>query len=360
MARNIAAYRGCFLGMAVGDAMGYTADDMSLADIRAEFGPEGLLGYDLRNDTAAVTSYTQVAAYVSNGLLLYVTRGRPGTQVQFVTLAMREWYKRQHFPRDPAKSMCWVSQMPELRRKLCRDARMLDALRFEKLGTPEKPINSAATPGAILTGAVMGLLFDPVRMDPPEIGELAVRSVALTHGDPEAFLSAAVLAYTIAGIIQEPEYPLEDQFSHAIDAVKAQFGGQYPQAELLAEQLHRAIAMANAAGTEPHDDMEKLYCGTAGECLAGAIYACLTSHEDFDTAMITAVNHSGKSAAVAAIAGAVLGALLTEEGLPDFYLESLEASEVLGQLAEDFAQGSPTRGLFDTDWDHKYNQGLPL
>ena len=43
MARNIAAYRGCFLGMAVGDAMGYTADDMSLADIRAEFGPEGLL-----------------------------------------------------------------------------------------------------------------------------------------------------------------------------------------------------------------------------------------------------------------------------------------------------------------------------
>lgn len=360
MPKNIAAYKGCFLGMAVGDAMGYTVDDMSLGEIRGEFGPDGLLGYDLRNDTAAVTSYTQIAAYVANGLLLYVTRGRPGTQLQFVTLAMREWVKRQHFPRDPARSMCWVSQKPELRRKLCRDARMLDAMRFEKLGTPETPINSAATPGAILTGAVMGLFFDPIRMDPPEIGRLAVQSVALTHGDPEAYLSAAVLAYAIAGIVQEPEYPLQEQFGHAIDAVSAQFGGQYPQAKPLAQMLHKAISMANAAGTEPHADMETLYCGTAGQCLAGAIYACLTSHEDFDTAMITAVNHSGKSAAVAAITGAVLGALLTEEGLPDFYLESLEAADVLRQLAEDLAQGSPTRGLFDDDWDHKYNQGLPL
>lgn len=360
MRKNIMAYRGCFLGMAIGDAMGYTADDMSLQEIFDEFGPQGLLGYDLRNDTAAVTSYTQIAAYVANGLLLYLTRGKPGNQLQFVTVAMREWVKRQHFPRDPARSMCWVARVPELRRKLCRDARMLDAMRFDRLGTPEKPINSAATPGAILSGAVMGLFFDPARMDPRQIGELAVQTVALTHGDPEAFLSAAVLGYAVAGILQAPEETLEEQFGHAIEAVQGQFGGQYPQTEALARTLKKAIAMANAAGTESYEDMEKLECRTAGQCLAGAVYACLTSHEDFDTAMITAVNHSGKSAAVAAITGAVLGAVLTEEGLPDFYLESLEAAGALRTLAEDFAQGSPTRGLFDDDWDHKYNQGLPL
>ena len=360
MQKNLAAYRGCFLGMAIGDAMGYTADDMSLKDIRAEFGPEGLLGYDLRNDTAAVTSYTQVASYVANGLLLYVTRGKPGTQAQYIALALREWAKRQHFPRDPSRSMCWVAQKPELRRKLCRDARMLDAMRLDKLGTPEKPINSASTPGAILIGAVMGLFFDPARMDPPEIGQLTVQAVALTHGDPEAFLSAAVLAYTVAGIVHAPECALQEQFSQAIDAVEGQFGSRYSQVKSLAKMLRKAITMANRAGTDPSGDMEKLYCGTAGQCLAGAIYACLTCHEDFDTAMITAVNHSGKSAAVAAIAGAVLGTLLTEEGLPAFYLESLEAAAVLEELAEDFAQGSPTRGLFDDDWDHKYTQGLPL
>ena len=353
-------FRGCLLGMAVGDAMGAAVEKKSYEEICETYGPAGLLGYDTVNGLAEITSYTQVAAYALNGLLLGISRGQTHDAMAYITMALKEWASVQHFPKDPHRRNCWLRGIPAFRRRKCMDPRTLDALTRDVLGTPKKPSNQADGPGSLTVAVAVGMYFHPERTQFHKIGVLGAQTVALTHGDPEAFLSAAVLAYTVAGIIQEPEYPLEDQFSHAIEAVKAQFGGQYPQAELLAEQLHRAIAMANAAGTEPHDDMEKLYCGTAGECLAGAIYACLTSHEDFDTAMITAVNHSGKSAAVAAIAGAVLGALLTEEGLPDFYLESLEASEVLGQLAEDFAQGSPTRGLFDTDWDHKYNQGLPL
>ena len=360
MDKKLSVYRGCFLGMASGDAMGNTVDELSWEDICAEYGAEGLLGYDLRNDSAQVTSYTQIAAFVTNGLLLYMTRGRPGTQLPFITMSLREWLKRQHFPRDPSKSMCWVAQVPQLRRKLCHDARLLESLRMERLGTPDKPINSASAPGAIMAGAVIGLFFDPMRMEPPQIGTLAVQSVALTHGDPEAFLSAAVLAYTIAGIVQAPEESMQTQFANAIDAVHRQFAAQFPQVKALAALLKKAIRMAMNAGTDPHEDMETLYCSTAGQCLAGAIYACLTSHEDFDTAMITAVNHSGKSAAVAAITGAVLGAVLTEDELPEFYLESLEAAGVLRTLADDLAQGNPARGLFDDDWDHKYNQGLPL
>lgn len=352
--------RGCFLGMAAGDAMGNTVDERSWEDICAEYGPAGLLGYDLRNDSAQVTSYTQIAAFIANGLLLYVTRGKPDMLLSFLTLSLREWFKRQHFPRDPAKSMCWVSQKPELRRKLCHDARMQDALRFERLGTPEKPVNHAATPGAIMAGAVVGMFFDPARMEPAQIGTVAMRTVALTHGHPEAFLSAAVLAYTVAGIIHAPEEPLQVQFENAIAVVHGQFAGDFPQAKDLAVKLKKAIRMANDAGTDPHMDMELLCCNTAGECLAGAMYACLTSHEDFDTAMITAVNHSGKSAAVASITGAILGTVLTETELPEFYLESLEAAAVLRTLADDLAQGSPARGLFDDHWDHKYNQGLPL
>ena len=103
MEKKLSVYRGCFLGMAAGDAMGNTVDELSWEDICAEYGPDGLLGYDLRNDSAQVTSYTQIAAFVANGLLLYVTRGRPGTLLPFVTVSLREWLKRQHFPRDPAR-----------------------------------------------------------------------------------------------------------------------------------------------------------------------------------------------------------------------------------------------------------------
>ena len=34
------SYRGCLLGLAVGDAMGYAVDDRSLEQIRADYGPE--------------------------------------------------------------------------------------------------------------------------------------------------------------------------------------------------------------------------------------------------------------------------------------------------------------------------------
>ena len=47
MALQQTSYRGCLLGMAVGDAMGYTVDNRSLSEIREDYGPNGLLGYDL-------------------------------------------------------------------------------------------------------------------------------------------------------------------------------------------------------------------------------------------------------------------------------------------------------------------------
>ena len=68
-------YRGCLLGLAVGDAMGSTVDSRSLDEIRENYGPNGLLGYDLMNGYAEVTSYTQLTAFTCTGLLLGLTRG---------------------------------------------------------------------------------------------------------------------------------------------------------------------------------------------------------------------------------------------------------------------------------------------
>lgn len=64
MDRRLSSYTGCLLGLAAGDAMGYAVDDMTLDKIRQDYGPDGLLGYDLVNGYAETSSYTQVAAYV--------------------------------------------------------------------------------------------------------------------------------------------------------------------------------------------------------------------------------------------------------------------------------------------------------
>ena len=69
----------------------------------------------------------------------------------------------------------------------------------------------------------------------------------------------------------------------------------------------------------------------------------------------SAVNHSGRSAAVAALTGAMLGARLGMEGVPEFYLESLDICDPLMTLAGDLYTGCPSP--MDLDWDRKYLQG---
>ena len=126
------------------------------------------------------------------------------------------------------------------------------------------------------------------------------------------------------------------------------------------ELLQLAVTLASSEETGQMEAMELLRCRTAPEVLAGALYACITCHGDFDAAMITAVNHSGRSAAVGAVTGAALGIKMGEGALPEFYLESLEPAKLLRELADDLAQGNPAdrvSTLFDDDWDRKYLHG---
>ena len=359
MANNLDFYRGCLLGLAVGDAMGMPVDDLTWENIRDNYGPHGLLGYDLRSDYAEITSYTQVAAYICNALLLSVSRGKGDKKLDFIKLGLREWTRSQQFARDPEGSYCWVAKLPAFRRRHCRDARMLDTLRLAAMGFPERSPNKYNTPGSLTAAIAVALFYNPQRMEPQQIGELTAQIVGITHGDPTAFLSAAALSYALTGILLEPSLPLDQQFSSAISAMEHQFRSKYSEAHTVAETLSGAVERAKAA--EPMGQvMESLQCYSAMNCVAGSFYASLANQDDFDTAMITAVNHSGYSSAVAGITGSILGAKMGYSALPDFYLESLEPVKDLCILADDMVSFTPTKGLFDDDWDQKYVQGMPL
>ena len=52
------------------------------------------------------------------------------------------------------------------------------------------------------------------------------------------------------------------------------------------------------------------------------------------------------------------GVKKNDKGLVEILL--IDRLKILEQLARDLALGSPTAGLFDDDWDHKYTQGLPV
>lgn len=356
-------FRGCLLGLAVGDAMGYTVDSKSLEDICTDYGPNGLLGYDLVNGYADVTSYTQLAAFSANGLLLGLTRGQlrgvMAPPVRYVALAIREWSRSQHYC-EQEKNHCWLSTVPEMKRRRCMDTWMLSILSRDPLGSLEEPVNRSDHPAALTEVIPIALLSQDLNLPQEELDRLGAETVALTHGNPEAFLSGAAFAHALSRIAKEESFEPEQLAKDTLNAVQLQFGREYAQTTKLWELFQMAMTLAQSDSISQMDAMERLGCRTAAEVLAGALYACITCHGDFDAAMITAVNHSGRSAAVGAVTGAILGAALGETALPEFYLESLEPTQYLLELAEDLVQGCPMvagSNLFDDDWDRKYLHG---
>lgn len=367
MEKRISAYRGCMLGLAAGDALGYTVDRKSLAQIHLDYGPNGLLGYDLANGYADISSYTQLAAYSANGLLIGATQSRSkGATLQplgFLALAEREWNRIQRERKLPQRTSCWVSHVEEFRRRVCMDTRMRDMLNRETLGTLQAPVNPSTSAGALTVAVPIGLFYDPERMDARALCVLGAQAVALTHGDPEAFLTGAAVACLIAGIVDAPELSLREHFLHAADIVAQTFGEDYPQAFRLRECIDKIELMVKNRILPPEQAMEKINCSTSFTVFAGVVYACLQSGGSFDDAFAIAVNHSGASAAVGALTGAVMGASLGEEPLLGFYLDGLQSVEPLRTLADDLVRCrrmGRTARLFDDDWDRKYVQGEPV
>lgn len=360
MGKNRNQIRGVLLGLAVGDAMGHTVDSRSLVEIRADYGPNGLLGYDLVNGCAEITSYTQLAAFSANGLLLGITRtqlqGSAAKPVRYIALALKEWSRSQCYT-TPERNYCWLSNIPEMKRRFCMDTRMLDALNREALGSLESPQYKSSHPGALTAAMPVALLWEDMGLSPEEAVRLGAEAVALTHGNPEAFLASAALTCLLKDILLEPTAPIGELVQKTIDAVTSLFGNAYSQTLRLTDLLQQALSLAVTPGVSAAEAMEALVCATAAEVLAGAVYAVATCGRDFDTAMIAAVNHSGRSAAVGAVAGCLLGGILGDSALPEFYLECLEPAATLTELAKDLTVGRPMvvgSSLFDIDWDRKY------
>ena len=356
--------KGCLLGLAVGDAMGYTVDSHTWQEIQEDYGPNGLRGYDSMNGFVEVTSYTQLAAFTVNGLLLGLTRGQMRGQmapfIQYIGLACREWMTSQRYWNREEKTCCWLLRKPEMCQHHCMDTRMLDTLSRKKLGTPEEPRNGCSGPQGLTMAIGVGLFFHPDRTDQQEIDRLGAEAVALTHGNPEAFLTGAVLSHLTSRLLQHHRMPLKQVLSEAMAALQEQFGHEYSQVYEICNHIKLAIALSEGLYHDHVEIMEKLHCETAGEVLAGAVYACLVGGDDFDTSMIISVNHSGRSAGVGAITGAIQGIRLGSRALPEFYLEDLESAESLLELADDLYHGCPmVKGnrLFDGDWDLKYIHG---
>lgn len=355
-------FRGCLLGGAVGDALGYRVDSLSLEEIREEFGPDGIQGYDLANGYAEISAHTQGMLFTANGLLFGntrgCTRGVMAPYVRYVEAALKDWAKTQRygaFRRE--RTYSWLSSLEQLHARRGAEMGLLDTLNRGSCGTMEEPVNSSKSCGGVTRVPGIGLFFDESRMKPLEADRLGAEAVALTHGSPEGFLPGAAYVHMIRSLAKNSKAPLERVVLEAAEALNRDFGSQYSQTAAISQSLWQAVSLAKNEALETWDAIELLGGAvTASEVLSAGVYVALCFPDDFDGAMIAAVNHNGHSAAVGSVVGSILGLKLGEQRIPEFYLEPLELVGIMEELADDLARGCPRSGVFDDQWDQKYVQ----
>lgn len=354
---------GCMLGAAAGDALGFCVDDLNVEEIGLQYGPDGIQGYDCMNGWATFSAHTQLMLYTANALLFGATRGatrgRMAPYVTYLETFYREWAQTQSLTRRRSMGThyAWLSTVRELHDRRRPDRQTLYCMDSPQLGTVEEPINRSKSPSGLTRSIPIGLFLSPEVTRPEEIRLLGAESAALTVGDGLGWLPAAYLTELLNRIIYGKQDSFRNVLHEAHEAMREQFG-QNPQLRMVRELLEKAESLCDEA-VSPKTAMRSFEGNDGANALAAACYACLKFPGDFDRCVVTAVNHGGASAAAGMTAGALLGAMVGTEGIPEFYLEPLELREVLEELADDLYQGCPmsrSANLFDDLWDQKYVQ----
>ena len=366
MKRNLDKFRGCLIGGAAGDALGYAVEFLSESFIRSRFGDKGITEYQLRNGLARISDDTQMTLFTANGLLFGVTRGHMrgimGSPDSYIAVAYREWYKTQiesyaHCNRE--FTTCWLLNVPELFAERAPGNTCMSAIDAGCHGSIEKPINDSKGCGGVMRVAPVGLYYGESHWDGMRVDLLAADIAARTHGHEMGYIPAAMLAHIVRLVSHNDEITLKEAVLDSYTAMKRIF----PYAKHLPAFL-RLIDKAVELSESGVDDLTAIHALGPGWCgdeaLAVAIYCALKYDHDFDKALIAAVNHGGDSDSTGAITGNILGAYLGLSAIPEKYTKKLELLDVITEIADDLYYGCNineyTRSTDPRDWawEEKY------
>ncbi|MGW1027444.1 ADP-ribosylglycohydrolase family protein [Streptomyces sp. NPDC002577] len=351
--------RGTLLGVAVGDALGAPVATVSLEEIRAEHGDEGLTDLaSAHGRRGAVTATTQLTLFTVDGLIRAQVRRDTGAWHPPTDLhrAYRRWAATQSDwgPDERREDDGWLAREEWLYARRDPSRACLNGLGDDTMGTLEKPKNPEERgAGAALRSAPFGLL---VGWEPGLVAQLAVECAVQTHGHPVAHLSAGAYAVIVHALARGEI--LDAAVQRALSLLAARPGHQ-PVTDAL---QHALGAVRQGLPTPARVEELAGPPGTAEGPLAAAVYCALVA-EDMRHGLCMAVNHGGDSAAVGALTGALLGALHGETALPPGWLAELEGRPTLLELADDFAmemtQGPALHGPAGSSpgWLARYPRG---
>ena len=338
--QNIDKYRGCLIGGAAGDALGYAVEFLSESQIFSRYGDNGITSFDLRGGKGIVSDDTQMTLFTAEGLI----RAGKNAGIDKCTDSIRDMYKcwlsTQHTSFRPEKKpfSSVLLDIPELYSLRAPGNTCLTAIQQGAEGTPEKPINNSKGCGGVMRAAPVGLFFAGTDVSMRDCDILAAKSAALTHGHELGYIPAAALAHIVRIGAENEEASLKEAVLDSNRAMQELFGtcrhiGYYT--ELMEKAVDLAYSSKNDLAA-----IHKLGEGwVAEETLAIAVFCALRHEDDFAAALVSAVNHKGDSDSTGAVMGNILGAFAGVSEIPEKFQADLEFLDVITKMADALSTG---------------------
>ena len=175
--------------------------------------------------------------------------------------------------------------------------------------------------------------------------KLAAEAAEMTHQNPLGYIPAAMMVHIIYRLATDSAPTRDALYAYTEEAMKT-MDTLYPAYASSMEYMRMLVKKAftfAASDLSDNEAVELIGGGWVGdEALAIALYCAAKHFDDFEKAMIAAVNHAGDSDSIGSIAGNILGAAIGYEALPEFYKKDLELHDVILEIADDLYNGKPS------------------
>lgn len=373
---NIDKYRGCLLGGAAGDALGYAIEFDREEAIAARYGSHGIRDYQLdERGLAPFSDDTQMTLYTANSLLCSLaalsahtssgaptaidaqassgaptssdapalapaTLPSPAALAAYAPAQMAqfyvEWMYTQVSPYPLAEPKAWISSLPELFASRAPGVTCMNAC--EAMANGAKAVNNSKGCGGIMRMAPVGLINTCPSFSSVELQRLGAQLAELTHCHELGWMPAGVFAHIVSLLSRDEASSVREAATQALNTLPEAF----PNAHYLG-QLQELLRYTLRLADSDIPDLEAIHAlgegWVAEEALAIGLLCSLRHEDDFAGAITSAVNHGGDSDSTGAIAGNIVGAHLGLAGIPQRYLEHLELRDTISKIADDLFTG---------------------
>ena len=298
----ISRFKGSIYGLAVGDALGFPNEFLRTDEIKNRYGQSGLTDFQpfYGLPPGSYSDDTQMSLALSRAIIRTVSFSVEDFMA-YVKEEFVNWSRSPENNRSPGQA-CMTG---------CDN--MDKGVHWNISGD-----NWSKGCGAAMRAAPLGLVF---HKNKEKLFELAYAASICTHGNPTGVAAGVGTAYATALALDETE-PLE-----IIDRV---CDIPHPPAEY----VQKVRQVKDVLEMEPSKAIPVLGEGWVGEeALAIALYIFNKFSGDYTRSVLTAANTNGDSDSLACITGAISGAFNGIEAVPEKWVQAVENSHLLGEIA---------------------------